>query len=169
MTKLHERTFGCSAEDSERDALLAARCAALQFVSPAHLEIAPGLANDASLSLAVKELHKLDAYKAPRDKLVCVLNCCRVLNNLLLAHHHAASSSPAGGEGGGGSGIKDGFGADDFTPLLIYATIKARLPALGSNLGYVERYRMAGKLRGEAHYYFVQLVSDFFFRGALFF
>ena len=56
-------------------------------------------------------------------------------------------------------------GADDFTPLLILAVIRARPPRLGSNIAYIERYRYAQKLTGEAAYYFVQLVGGELFGG----
>ena len=49
-------------------------------------------------------------------------------------------------------------GADDFTPVLIYVTIKAQTPYLASNLAYIERYRYHPKLTAEAQYYFIQLV-----------
>lgn len=49
-------------------------------------------------------------YKAPRDKLVCILNCCKVINNLLLNASLASN--------------KDHPGADEFLPVLIYVTIK---------------------------------------------
>lgn len=62
--------------------------------------------------LAQKELQKINMYKAPRDKLVCILNCCKVIGNLL---HHASISS------------EDVPGADEFLPVLIYVTIKVRL------------------------------------------
>jgi hypothetical protein len=62
------------------------------------------------LQLAQKELGKMGGYKAPRDKLVCILNCCRVINNLLLNMAMAAQGNPPG--------------ADDFLPVLIYVVIK---------------------------------------------
>lgn len=49
-------------------------------------------------------------YKAPRDKLVCILNCCKVINNLLLNASIASNENPPG--------------ADEFLPVLIYVTIK---------------------------------------------
>lgn len=52
----------------------------------------------------------MGGYKAPRDKLVCILNCCRVINNLLLNMAMAAQGNPPG--------------ADDFLPVLIYVVIK---------------------------------------------
>jgi hypothetical protein len=50
-------------------------------------------------------------------------------------------------------------GADDFTPLLILAVIRARPTSLGSNLAYIERYRYHSRLVSETQYYFIQLVS----------
>lgn len=49
-------------------------------------------------------------------------------------------------------------GADDFTPVLIYVTIKAAPEALASNLAFIERYRMASRLVAESSYFFVQMV-----------
>lgn len=49
------------------------------------------------------------------------------------------------------------MGADDFTPLLIYATIKAQPPQLAANIAFIERFRSHVRLTGEAQYYFVQL------------
>lgn len=64
--------------------------------------------------LAQKELQKINTYKAPRDKLVCILNCCRVINNLLLNVSIASKDNPPG--------------ADDFLPVLIYVVIKVSSP-----------------------------------------
>jgi len=63
--------------------------------------------------LAEKELLKMNGFKAPHEKLLSILNCCRVINNVLL---NVAMSEhvPAG--------------ADDFLPVLIYVTIKASPP-----------------------------------------
>ena len=63
--------------------------------------------------LAQKELQKINMYKAPRDKLVCVLNCCKVINNLLLNASIASNENTPG--------------ADEFLPVLIYVTIKVFL------------------------------------------
>lgn len=55
-------------------------------------------------------------YKAPRDKLVCILNCCKVISNLLV---NASLASK-----------EDHPGADEFLPVLIYVTIKVILVSL---------------------------------------
>jgi hypothetical protein len=50
-------------------------------------------------------------------------------------------------------------GADDFTPVLIYVTIKAQPEYLASNLAFIERYRTSSRLVSEAQYFFVQMVK----------
>lgn len=88
----------------EQDAALHVRFQKLQFITLDHLDIAPNLHNDVSHLLAQKELQKINHYKvfylffgppciyisgsefmrvrwagqAPRDKMVCILNCCKV-------------------------------------------------------------------------------------------
>lgn len=62
--------------------------------------------------LAQKELQKMNMYKAPRDKLMCILSCCKVINNLLLNASIASKENAPG--------------ADEFLPVLIYVTIKVR-------------------------------------------
>ena len=144
--------------------LLSARMEALQFIKPDHIEIPQhhrcgaartprsaccahalpprARSNEQSWMLAQKELQKINAYKAPRDKLVCVLNCCRVINNLLAA---SASTAPPG--------------ADDFLPVLVLVLLRAAPPQLASNLAYVARFRLASRLVSETAYFYTNLVS----------
>ncbi|CAI7906824.1 unnamed protein product [Closterium sp. NIES-54] len=134
MTKLFPRAFAPEEEEVERDRRLTTRIAALQtFLQPRHLDVPDSLLNDASLLLAEKDLQKLGSFKAPRDKLVCVLNCCRVINNILLnasiTAAAAAAAAAATGAGAGEAGGKGGGkppGADDFLPVLIYVVVKVR-------------------------------------------
>ncbi|KAG6655617.1 hypothetical protein CIPAW_05G229400 [Carya illinoinensis] len=95
--------------------------------------------------LAQKELHKINMYKAPRDKLVCILNCCKVISNLLLNASIASNENPPG--------------ADEFLPVLIYVTIKANPPKLHSNLSYIQRYRHQSRLVAEPAYFFTNMLS----------
>ncbi|KAF8404193.1 hypothetical protein HHK36_009076 [Tetracentron sinense] len=96
--------------------------------------------------LAQKELQKINMYKAPRDKLVCILSCCKVINNLLLNASIASNENPPG--------------ADEFLPVLIYVTIKANPPQLHSNLMYIQRYRHQSRLVSEAAYFFTNMLSS---------
>lgn len=66
------------------------RLNALQFIQPEHLEISSDFAADGTLALAQKELKKINMFKNPRDKLICMLNCCRVINNLLGSRRYGA-------------------------------------------------------------------------------
>ncbi|XP_014500023.1 vacuolar protein sorting-associated protein 9A [Vigna radiata var. radiata] len=145
MIKLFSRTFSATPEDAKIDYEISEKISLLQtFLKPEHLDIPPIHQIEASLMLAEKELLKINAFKAPHEKLLSILNCCRVINNVLL---NVAMSEhvPAG--------------ADDFLPMLIYVTIKANPPKLHSNLKFIKLFRRQAKLVSEAEYYFTNLVS----------
>nr|KYP49951.1 Vacuolar protein sorting-associated protein 9a [Cajanus cajan] len=169
MTKLFSRTFSSSLEDEKIDNEISEKICLLQtFLKPQHLDIPPSLHNEPSWLLAEKELLKMNAFKAPHEKVMCIMNCCRVINNLLL---NAATSEHVP------------TGADEFLPVLIYVTIKASSlwvhftlafdtnffllifhfqanpPKLHSNLKFIKLYRRQAKLISEAEYYFTNLVS----------
>ncbi|KAG5520303.1 hypothetical protein RHGRI_033017 [Rhododendron griersonianum] len=155
MTKLFARTFASSHEDANTDQEISEKICLLQhFLRPEHLDIPEVFHNEASWLLAEKELQKINAFKAPREKLLCILNCCRVINNLLLNASMSENRVP---------------GADDFLPVLIYVTIKASShwntlafanpPQLHSNLKFIQLFRRQEKLISEAAYYFTNLVS----------
>ncbi|KOM43015.1 hypothetical protein LR48_Vigan05g061900 [Vigna angularis] len=156
MIKLFSRTFSATPEDAKIDYEISEKISLLQtFLKPEHLDIPPIHQIEASLLLAEKELLKINAFKAPHEKLLSILNCCRVINNVLL---NVAMSEhvPAG--------------ADDFLPMLIYVTIKAsplgnktfcwaNPPKLHSNLKFIKLFRRQAKLVSEAEYYYTNLVS----------
>ena len=130
-------------DDKRVDALLSKRIAALRtFIRPEHLDIPERIHVEASLQLAEGELSKVNLFKAPRDKLVCVLNTCRIINNLL---NVSSGNRPAG--------------ADDFLPVLIYVVLRANPPDLESNLRYISRFRRESRLVSEAAYFYTNLVS----------
>eukprot|EP00850_Spirogloea_muscicola_P020901 SM000230S07337 [mRNA] locus=s230:66536:71018:- [translate_table: standard] len=146
MTKLFQRAFAPTGEDLDTHRQLSERMAVLQhFIKPEHLDIPPNFYNEAAWLLAQKELQKINIYKAPRDKLVCILNCCRVINNLLLNMSMGSDGNPPG--------------ADDFLPVLIFIVIKANPPQLQSNLLYIQRYRHHSRMVSEASYFYTNLVS----------
>ncbi|XP_062212973.1 vacuolar protein sorting-associated protein 9A-like isoform X2 [Phragmites australis] len=146
MTKLFNRTFGSSAEDAITDMEISEKIGLLQqFVKPQHLDIPKVLHNEASWLVAVKELQKINSYKAPREKLLCVMSCCQVINNLLLNVSMSNDRTLSG--------------ADEFLPILIYITIKANPPQLHSNLKFVQLFRRETKLISEVEYYLTNLIS----------
>ncbi|KAL8482024.1 hypothetical protein ACS0TY_028254 [Phlomoides rotata] len=146
MTKLFTRVFASIPEDVKADEQLHEKMACVQqFIRPEYLDIKPTYQNEPSWLLAQKELQKINMYKAPRDKLVCILNCCKVISNLLV---NASLASK-----------EDHPGADEFLPVLIYVTIKANPPQLHSNLSYIQRFRRQTRLVAESAYYFTNMLS----------
>ncbi|KAL4576412.1 hypothetical protein LXL04_012505 [Taraxacum kok-saghyz] len=146
MTKLFPRVFASHQPDINLDDQLHEKISLIQqFIKPEQLDIQPIYQNETSWLLAQKELQKINIYKAPRDKLVCILSCCKVISNLLLNASVNADESPPG--------------ADEFLPVLIYVTIKANPPQLHSNLLYIQRYRRESRLVGEAAYFFTNMLS----------
>ncbi|CAK7566436.1 MAG: hypothetical protein SEPTF4163_004382 [Sporothrix epigloea] len=129
-------------EDVERDEVLSQKINIYAWIREAHLDIAPvtGESGRRFLRLAQQELLKIKTYRAPRDKMICVLNCCKVIFGLL--KHNKADSS-----------------ADSFMPLLIYVVLQANPDHLVSNVQYILRFRNQDKLGGEAGYYLSSLLG----------
>ena len=129
-------------EDVERDDVLAQKISIYGWIREEHLDIKP--ATDAKskrfLRLAQQELVKLQNYRAPRDKIICILNCCKVLFGYLRSTKAQQS-------------------ADDFIPLLIYTVLRAAPEHIVSNVQYIQRFRNPDKLSGEAGYYMSSLLG----------
>lgn len=127
-------------EDIERDDVLAQKIRIYSWVKEEHLDIPPvGPNGERFLRLAQQELLKIKSYRAPRDKVICVLNSCKVIFGLL---KNAKSSDTS---------------ADSFVPLLIYVVLQANPENLVSNIQYILRFRNQDKLGGEAGYYLSSL------------
>jgi Rab5 GDP/GTP exchange factor len=127
-------------EDIERDEVLAQKIRIYSWIREQHLDIPPvGPNGERFLRLAQQELLKIKSYRAPRDKVICVLNCCKVIFGLL---KNAKSSDTS---------------ADSFIPLLIYVVLQANPENLVSNIQYILRFRNQDKLGGEAGYYLSSL------------
>ncbi|KAI1616895.1 hypothetical protein EDD37DRAFT_57381 [Exophiala viscosa] len=127
-------------EDVERDDILAQKIRIYSWIREEHLDLEPvGPNGERFLRLAQQELLKIKGYRAPRDKVICVLNCCKVIFGLL---KNAKSSDTS---------------ADAFVPLLIYVVLQANPENLVSNVQYILRFRNQDKLGGEAGYYLSSL------------
>ncbi|KAL9108483.1 MAG: hypothetical protein Q9227_006698 [Pyrenula ochraceoflavens] len=127
-------------EDVERDEILAQKIRIYSWVKEEHLDIpSVGPNGKRFLALAQQELLKIKGYRAPRDKVICVLNCCKVIFGLL---RNSKSSDTS---------------ADSFVPLLIYVVLRANPEHLVSNIQYILRFRNQDKLGGEAGYYLSSL------------
>ncbi|KAJ9428837.1 hypothetical protein QL093DRAFT_2146929 [Fusarium oxysporum] len=119
-------------EDVERDDIVRQKMSIYGWVREEHLDIPP--VGDSG------QLLKIKSYRAPRDKIICVLNCCKVIFGLL--KHNKSDSS-----------------ADSFMPLLIYVVLQSNPEHLVSNVQYILRFRNQEKLGGEAGYYLSSLMG----------
>ncbi|KAJ5183699.1 hypothetical protein N7492_001315 [Penicillium capsulatum] len=127
-------------EDIERDDILAQKMRIYSWVREEHLDISPVSGGGRRfLNLAQQELLKINGYRAPRDKVICILNCCKVIFGLLKNSKKADTS------------------ADAFIPFLIYVVLHANPDHLVSNIQYILRFRNQDKLGGEAGYYLSSL------------
>ncbi|KAJ9404233.1 hypothetical protein DTO045G8_8047 [Paecilomyces variotii] len=127
-------------EDVERDEILAQKIRIYSWIREEHLDISPvGPHGRRFLNLAQQELLKIKGYRAPRDKVICILNCCKVIFGLLRNSKSADTS------------------ADSFMPMLIYVVLQANPEHLVSNVQYILRFRNQEKLGGEAGYYLSSL------------
>ncbi|KAI0629326.1 hypothetical protein C8Q77DRAFT_1066374 [Trametes polyzona] len=129
-----------TADDLERDRVLSQRIALFKWIEPKHLDVPEGEGSEGFLMFAQQELLKINHYKAPRDKLICILNCCKVIFGLI-RHLHKDES------------------ADTFVPILIYVVLKANPPHLLSNVEFINRFRNPAKLQSEAGYYLSSLMG----------
>ncbi|KAF7560868.1 hypothetical protein G7046_g3280 [Stylonectria norvegica] len=128
-------------EDVERDDIVTQKINIYGWVREDHLDIPQvGDSGKRFLKLAQQELLKIKSYRAPRDKIICVLNCCKVIFGLL--KHNKSDSS-----------------ADSFMPLLIYVVLQSNPEHLVSNVQYILRFRNQEKLGGEAGYYLSSLMG----------
>ncbi|ROT41147.1 hypothetical protein SODALDRAFT_322345 [Sodiomyces alkalinus F11] len=131
-------------EDVERDEILAQKVSIYSWIREEHLDIpATSESGKRFLKLAQQELLKIKSYRAPRDKIICALNCCKLMRDVtgLLRHNKSDSS------------------ADSFMPLLIYVVLQANPEHLVSNVQYILRFRNQDKLAGEAGYYLSSLMG----------
>lgn len=99
MSKVWPGTFGVWQEDRDRDERYVRLMAALAFVDlPTLMGAEEGEAVEADaalLDLAVAELLKVERYKAPRDKLLCLVNVKTMVEGIVAAA--AAQGANIGG------------------------------------------------------------------------
>lgn len=152
MNRLYSKTFSPEipadkrADDHEedvlRDRVLEEKMRIWHWIEGRHLDLADRFLRngEAFVKLASDELIKISHYRAPRDKIICILNCCKVIFGLLRQTDSEES-------------------ADGFLPILIYVLIKAQPKDLISNVNYIQRFRDPDRLGGETGYYISSLIG----------
>eukprot|EP00930_Biecheleria_cincta_P102332 TRINITY_DN94039_c0_g1_i1.p1 TRINITY_DN94039_c0_g1~~TRINITY_DN94039_c0_g1_i1.p1 ORF type:complete len:426 (+),score=67.24 TRINITY_DN94039_c0_g1_i1:122-1279(+) len=154
VSRLHHKIFVMDGEPALEDEQMHKHISGLNWVTFKHLGVPP--IKPELLSLAIEELQRIDGYKAPFDKLVCILNACRVINEVFKRTMAEAVDM-------GVSGPSRPLSADDFLPILIYTLIKANPRRLPSNSRFVETFRQPSLLVAEDAYFFTALQSAIFF------
>lgn len=143
---LHAKNPSAAADGNEedliRDHVLEEKLLLWGWIEGRHLDIDDKFWKSGAsfVTLASEELRKINNYRAPRDKMICVLNCCKVIFGLLRQ-------------------TKSEESADGFLPLLIYVVLKAQPQHLISNLNYIQRFRSSERLSGEPGYYLSSLLG----------
>jgi Rab5 GDP/GTP exchange factor len=76
-------------DDIERDRVLAERIEIFDWVGPKELDISEEMVENGErfLVLAEQELLKINNYRAPRDKVICILNSSKVLFGITSSPH----------------------------------------------------------------------------------
>ncbi|KAF9358426.1 hypothetical protein BGX26_001771 [Mortierella sp. AD094] len=142
MNRLFIHTFSPSTtDDAERDEVLSQKIRIFRWIKEEHLDIPHSPHNDSYLNNAQAELKKINGYKAPRDKVICILNCCKYIFTLI---RRSEGNSK---------------GADTFLPILIYVVLRSNPPNLVSNVQYISRFRNPDKLQAEAGYYLASVMG----------
>ncbi len=150
MMKLYSHTFQSADQDAAIDARLSEKIKKLSFLRPGHLDVKRCAPDQLQRwKRAGGELLKINKFKSPRDKIVCILNCCRLIT-YLLAEKGVVDES--------GNPLPQ-VGADELVPSLIYIVLKTNPENLHSNLEYIGAFRSASRMRGEAGYFFTQLAG----------
>ncbi|KAG8965987.1 hypothetical protein FRC05_002907 [Tulasnella sp. 425] len=136
MNRLYDYTFTpqidqtahpVTTDDLERDHVLRQRMKLFGWIREEHLDVPT-------------ELLKMNHYKAPRDKVICILNCCKVIFGLI-RHLH-----------------KD-EGADSFIPILIFVVLKANPEHLMSNIEYAALLCLLQRVELLIHHYVTGAVN----------
>ena len=142
LKPLHQHFFRIDPNDRLLDEELSGK---INRIAPyiklhSHLHGPVELVDDAILELAIEELRKMDSYRAPRDKMQCILNCFRVIRHALDTLIGASA-----------------WGADQLLPVCIYTIIRSNPASLNSNVNFIASFRHPSRLRGEDEYLLMQM------------
>lgn len=135
-----EGRWAVQTDDLERDRVLRQRILLFGWLSEEHLDVPVGDHSRGFIEFSIQELLKINHYKAPRDKLICILNCCKVIFGMI---RHLSTQE----------------NADTFIPVLIFVVLRANPENLISNVEYISRFRNPDRLSSESGYYLSSLMG----------
>ena len=144
MSKVHDKLFAPTPSHKERDEQLSLKIRKLsRVVDPVkNLDMKPTLiGDDPSLwDRPGEELDKMSLCKTPREKMICLTNCCRAIIQLI--KNNQETPIP-----------------DVFIPCLVYVIIRTNPKSLHSNIEYLAAYRHPDFMLDERGHYFLHLAS----------
>lgn len=112
-------------------------------MTPAHLDQKDDFLKNTSLyEKAIYHIKMVEKFKTPRDKLVSVLNTCKLVSSMVWA-----------------AARKGITGADDFLPVLVYLVVKAKPARPVANVAFILDFVNSDKLAGLDEYYFTAYSS----------
>lgn len=148
MTKIYEETFSpeipsskldsSHKQDVEFDDIMEKNYNDYKHLGAKELDVDELIVSKGGkfIDLAGIELNKMNNFRAPRAKIICILNCCKILFQLIKKNDQNQN-------------------ADEFLPLLIYTVLKSKPSNLYSNISFIERFSFAKS--SEVEYYLVSL------------
>lgn len=139
MNQLHDRVICYDSSERDLDNFMEKKMALHGgWIKLEHLDVSQDISRKLQeneeiwMSTAVTEFQKMSIYRTPRDKLVCALNGCKIINSTIAHHimHNIIITIICI------LGLISGteMGADDFLPILIYTLIRSNSPHLYSNI-----------------------------------
>ena len=121
------------------------------FIKPEHLDIDSTRLNSARIERAIAELSKMNKFKTPRDKMVLIMNSCKVIGLMLKETNQDDI----------------GEGADMFFPTIIYTLLKGCPKGIKANVDYIKLYRNEELLESEEDYFLTTMTSAVDFIGGM--
>lgn len=141
MLKLFSKVFSPTIEDIQKDTELSNKLEKLKNLPSKNLDVDPAIENDPKWKEAIDELKKINSIKSPKDKLACITNSFKIVNNII---QRLLKMNPS---------------ADNLLPVLIYLVLKSNCPHLHSNVKYIQDFRNPNCLISESGYHLTNLYS----------
>jgi len=144
MVQLYDYVFCSTDESKKRDEQFFIKMSLLStFLLPSHLDIPSNYVNMDMWSVAQEEFKNINLFKAPKEKLACILKACKIISSAMQA------MAP-----------KQLIDAELFLPAIIYNIIKSNVRNFKSNMEYLQYYHNPMKLMyAESGYSYVNMLT----------
>ena len=149
-----------------RDAVLHRAFSNKSFCTFNHLELpSPPSSLDNSWRAAQIWIKRMEEYKAPKDKIQCLLNACSTITAALEMQMSGVAAQLEKSHGSSNLTTKRitpqmaSVGADDMLPVLIYCVIHACPPKFYSCIHYIGAFKDPAEAHSAQGYFYTNLLS----------